>query len=90
MTSEQAAENEKRALFRAVAFFVCDLKPGMTSLLITVSMSQVSENFKLLARGRSGEKASHCGAYSSPACRIALTNRGSAKSLGRITPVADL
>jgi hypothetical protein len=55
MTPERAADKEKRALFRAVAFFFSDLKLGMTSLLITLSIAQLSENFKL-ARG--GEKGS--------------------------------
>jgi hypothetical protein len=55
MTPERAADKEKRALFRAVAFFLSDLKLGMTSLLITLSIAQLSENFKL-ARG--GEKGS--------------------------------
>jgi hypothetical protein len=39
MTPERAADKEKRALFRAVAFFLSDLKLGMTSLLITLSIA---------------------------------------------------
>jgi hypothetical protein len=50
MTPERAADKEKRVLFRAVAFFLSDLKLGMRSVLIFISMAQLSENFKL-ARG---------------------------------------
>jgi hypothetical protein len=52
---EQAADKEKRVLFSAVAFFLSDLKLGMTSLLITLSIAQLSENFKL---ARASEKGS--------------------------------
>jgi hypothetical protein len=47
MTPERAADKEKRALFRAVAFFLSDRTLGMTSLLITLNMAQLAENFKL-------------------------------------------
>jgi hypothetical protein len=46
MTPERAADKEKRTLFRAVAFFLFDLKLGMTSLLTTLSIAQLSENLK--------------------------------------------
>jgi hypothetical protein len=40
MTPERAADKEKRALFRAMAFFLSDLKLGMTKLLIvSISLS---------------------------------------------------
>lgn len=40
MTPERAADREERALFRAVAFFLSDLKLGMTSLLMfSISLS---------------------------------------------------
>ena len=46
MTPERAADKEKRTLFRAAVFFLSDLKLGMTDLLITVSIAQLSENLK--------------------------------------------
>jgi hypothetical protein len=52
MTPERAADKEKRALFRAVAFFLSDLKLGMTSLLIALSIAQLSENLKLAAEAK--------------------------------------
>jgi hypothetical protein len=40
MTPERAADKEKRALFRALAFFLSDLKLGMTKLLtLSISLS---------------------------------------------------
>jgi hypothetical protein len=54
MTPERAADKEKRVLFSAVAFFLSDLKLGMTSLLITLSIAQLSENFKLTRESEKG------------------------------------
>jgi hypothetical protein len=54
MTPERAADKEKRSLFRAVAFFLSDLKLGMTSLLITLSIAQLSENLKLARESEKG------------------------------------
>jgi hypothetical protein len=47
MTPERGADKEKCALFRAVAFFLSELKLGITNCLITLNIAQLSENFKL-------------------------------------------
>jgi hypothetical protein len=55
MNPERAADKEKSALFRTATFFLSDLKLGMTSLLITLSIAQLSENLK---PARGSEKGS--------------------------------
>jgi hypothetical protein len=75
MTPERAADKEKRALFRAVAFFLSDLKLSMTKLLIFVSIAELSENFKLADEAKRARSNAFLGGTSEPPSKKLVSGR---------------